>query len=50
MFFKKKPIEIPQFKPGKDTTASVYDKAKTFAEDTLLDIAADISTGGNTKL
>lgn len=50
MFFKKKPIEIPQFKPGKDTTASVYEKAKTFAEDTLLDIAADISTGGNTKL
>ena len=49
-FYKKKPIEIPQFKPGKDTTASVYEKAKTFAEDTLLDMAADISTGGDSKL
>ena len=49
-FFKKKPIEFPQFKPGKDTTASVYEKAKTFAEDTLLDIAADVSKGGDSKL
>ena len=50
MFYKKKPIEIPQFSPGKDTTASVYEKAKTFAEDTLLDMAADISKGGDSKL
>ena len=50
MFYKKKPIEIPQFNPGKDTTSSVYEKAKTFAEDTLLDMAADISKGGDSKL
>lgn len=50
LFFKKKPIEVPQFKPGQDTTASVYEKAKSFAEDTLLDMAADISQGGDSKL
>lgn len=49
-FYQKKPIDVPSFTPGKDSAGSVYDKARKFAEDTLLDIAADASTGGNTKL
>jgi len=49
-FYQKKPVELPKFEPGKDTTGTVYDKARKFAEDSLLDIAADVSTGGNTKL
>jgi DNA-directed RNA polymerase subunit F len=49
-FYQKKPVELPKFEPGKDTTGTVYDKARKFAEDSLLDIAADVSTGGNSKL
>jgi hypothetical protein len=49
-FYQKKPVELPKFQPGKDTTGTVYDKARKFAEDSLLDIAADVSSGGNTKL
>jgi hypothetical protein len=49
-FYQKKPIDVPSFQPGKDSAGSVYDKARKFAEDTLLDIAADTSAGGNTKL
>lgn len=49
-FYQKKPVELPKFEPGKDSTGTVYDKARKFAEDSLLDIAADVSTGGNSKL
>lgn len=49
-FYQKKPVELPKFEPGKDSTGTVYDKARKFAEESLLDIAADVSTGGNSKL
>ena len=49
-FFQKKPVEAPNFIPGKDSSGSTFDKARKFAEDTLLDIAHDVSAGGNTKL
>ena len=49
LLYQKKPVEDPKYRAG-ENPGQVYDKARNFAEQTLLNIAADVSAGGESKL
>ncbi len=49
LLYQKKPVEDPKYTAG-ENPGQVYDKARNFAEQSLLNIAADLSSGGESKL
>ena len=49
LLYQKKPVEDPKYVSG-ENPGQVYDKARNFAEQSLLNIAADVSSGGESKL
>lgn len=49
LLYQKQPVEDPKYVAG-ENPGQVYDKARNFAEQSLLNIAADVSSGGETKL